>query len=213
MLSKVWAAVGAIVCGVILATLPAGSMPSIARLVLLAALLGGIGGNRRGAGDAGDRQKRRRTPANPGEPSESDLALSATDNLALVSGVIDASAIDWLRRETFDLTTGATTVVAPIRRLAVLKNGSGRYDHFLERLTKAASSFLHVYDGNTIADPMIRDSKWRMLGERRPRKASPRTRRNRGLPNIQIDLRYAAAELCESYDALVNSVTETSAAR
>ena len=117
-------------------------MPLIAWLVLLAALLGGLAATVAvRAIEATGRNDDGGLP--PWEPSESELELNAIDNVALVSGVIDASAIDWLRQESF-AGPWRDDRVAPIRRLAVLETSSGRYDHSLDRLTTAASSFLRV---------------------------------------------------------------------
>ena len=59
---------------------------------------------------------------------------------------------------------------------------------------------------------MIRDSKWRMLGHAASVEGASEPAVS-SFANVQIDLRHAAAELCDSYDALVKGVSQAGTAR
>lgn len=211
MLWKVWAAVGAIVCGIGVATLLGDGVPPQAKLILGAALLVGVvltvversfKGRRR-------QPKAERRPRWERDPvPDDDVALVDEGNRELIDqmeGLVRQSDVDWLRTETFD-SSWRDVQVEPFRELARFEPGrSGIADPALkasvDRLTRAARAFVDLYEGNTTADPIMPDATWRVVGQ-------PGATEEADVL-VEIDpigerdqLRAAAAEICASYVAL-----------
>ncbi len=217
MLWKVWAAVGAIVCGVGVATFLGEGTPPEAKLILVAALVVGVvttavrrttRGRHRPKGDSGPRRKREKI-----QDDHQDVALVEEGNreiIGRVHGLVRESEIDWLRTETFD-ASWRDDQVEPFRELALFDaDRSGIADPALkaavDRLTLAASAFIHVYEGSTTADPIMPNATWRVVGD--PGAVDE--------PDVLVEtdrvgprnqLRDAAAEICASYVALVGVST------
>ena len=204
MLWKVWAAIGAVMCGILVASFPGGSVPPWAQLTLLVALLAGVATTvatmLSGGRSTWHEQRTARLEEDPG-PSQNDREI--VDRLR---GALGERHLEWLRIESF-AGPWRDDHAAQLRGLALVgTTHSGIFDPELRdavgKLTDAASAFFWIYDGGTMADPMMRDATWRMIGRAGPdgeTNVSTETDRI----GTQARLRDAAAEICESYDAFL----------
>lgn len=209
MLWKVWAAVGAIVSGIVVATVPGGSESPLAYPIMLAALLVGVGATvvvallsygRDRHVERGSRLQEEFAPHQSARQFQRDREI-----VQRLLSLIREREIDWLRVESFGGPWRDGHVV-PLREVAMFDaSHSGIFDPELAdavgRLTNAARTFFGIYDHGTIVDPMMRDATWRMIGRHGPAgEAVGSAERDR--IGSQTRLREAATEICESYDAL-----------
>ncbi len=212
MLWKVWAAVGAIVCGVGVATFLGDGVPSQAKLILVAALTVGVVMTIVGRSTTGVRrpkpERRSRWEGDPAPRDGDDMVLVDEGNRELIDrmhGLVRESDVDWLRTETFD-SSWRDDQVEPFRKLALFDAGrSGSVDPALkaaaDRLTRAARAFVGLYEGNTTADPIMPDATWRVVGQPGVTdEADVLVETDR--IGERSGLRAAAAEICASYLAL-----------
>jgi hypothetical protein len=209
LLWKLWAAVGAIVCGILLATFPGGSVSPWAKLVMLGALLLGAAttvvvvilssgtGWRTGLGA---RLRVDPVPLQREREMQSDREI--VDRLG---ELIRERQIDWLRSESF-IGPWRDDHIASLRRLMDFDTShSGIFDPELadavSRFTEATRAFLGIYDASSVPDPIMRDASWRMAGPRVPAWESGVSTESERMRSRTV-LREAAAEVCESHDAL-----------
>jgi hypothetical protein len=198
-----WAAIGAVVIGVLVPTLSGGSLPRPVMLIVLGVVLAGIavtayatlrrnGSTRRGTKSVASRLDRR-------------SASKDREVVVQLRRLIREREFDWLCTTTFE-GSWRDEHSARLRDVQLSESGDHRFsDSALQRavarLINAAGTFLRVQDTLTIADPLIRDSDWRTIGRIGPGgeidALSESERRA-----AQSQLRDAAAEVCQSYDAL-----------
>ncbi len=216
MLWKIWAAVGAIVCGIGVAATQGNGIPAQARVILGVALVAAIGATV--ALRSGHRQRRSARSSNAdrtlsGAPSRDVGGIDDPDDLIeTLSGLISEADIRWLRTETFG-APWRDTRVAPLREVA---GTSARVyavpDHSLKeafaRLIAAASSFVDVYDALTVADPIMLDGTWRMIGLPTVN-GEPDMSAEAAANAAQTRLRQAANEICASYEAIRGRALES----
>lgn len=178
-------------------------MTAWAKLVMLAALLAGVAttvavllSNGRSSWHAG---RSARIKKDPGRfQNDREIAYR-------LFGLIRERDMTWLQIESFG-GPWHDDHVALLREIVLFDaSHSGIFDPELAdamgRLTNAARTFLHIYDGSTIADPMMRDGSWRMIARSGGAgEADVSTGRDR--IGSQTRLREAAARICESHDAL-----------
>ena len=172
LLWRIWGAVIAVVCGVAISTLAGGQASAWASAVLLAALVVGVGVTAFVLLQTHLRARTlERSPRTPIPESEPLTKRQAFSDRAILEELVNRTGerdVDWLRFEEFsglwrdDRTEG-------FRALAESDaSRSGIFDpHLAEaagRLTNAARAFFDVYDGETVADPIMPDGSWRMIG-------------------------------------------------
>jgi hypothetical protein len=199
VLLKLWAGIGAVVCGVGMASLSGGSTPHALGLILVAALLVGVGAT--AVVVANNRIDRR---AGHAAWAEENVRTVQNDRAGAkrLSDLIGRREIDWLRRESFE-HPWRDDRVAPFRALAVFDiNENGVVDPQLEiavaRLVSSTESFLREYDAQTIPDPIVPGGTWRMVGSRGEEAAASDPTDNGRLAS-QNRLREAAARICERH--------------
>jgi hypothetical protein len=200
----VWAAVGAIVCGILVATVPEGSVSLGTKLMVLTALLLGVAttvivtllsfGNWR-LGQSASLKKNPVTFQNDRE------IVHRLDSL------VQEREINWLLTADF-AEPWRDDRVASLRSLELLleaRQSGGLYtpevEHAVGSLTDAARAFFSIYDSSTIVDPMMRDASWRMIGQSGPGGDEVALAEHDRLGS-QTRLREAATEICERYEAV-----------
>lgn len=203
MLWRVWAAIGGVVCGVAVAALLGGGIPTRVKLTLLAVVLAGV-----------VTTVVLRLASRPKAGSDSPWAVVANDHRSLpdsdydtvarVYGLIPERELDWLRSETF-AASWLDDEVGLLRELARFDpDGSGTFDPALTaaiaRLVAAADAFMGVYDVTTIADPIMRDTRWRVVGSPAPDGAADDPADDDRIAS-RTRLRESAVEIVESYSA------------
>jgi hypothetical protein len=171
VLWRIWATVGAIVCGVAVATLPGGTASPWAYVVLLGALVSGAALT---AIELLVRYARNRQlelgeilPIEPVfEPTDRQVQHDE-DVVERLVGILREQDLDWLRGEPF---TGPwrDDHVTSLREIAGFDAGQrGIFDPELvaavATLTDAVRTFVSVYDEGTSSDPIVCDSIWRMV--------------------------------------------------
>ena len=199
MLTRVWAAVGAAVCGVAIVALSGRgtqSQPTIALLGILGFGVAATAVLALGRRQHWRRRERRRTAHDDLESWPYDREL-----VCRLEELIEPPALQWLRSESF-AAPWPDFRLAPFRELLTTRTSYGRtFDPEIEgvvrSLTDALTTFFEFYDTHTIADPIIPDAAWRMVGNDN----SP------GKPTVdptveQRQLRALGVELCECYENL-----------
>jgi hypothetical protein len=200
VLWKLWAAVGAIVLGLLIPTMLGGGMPRGAALLAAAALLVGIvvtafvGTTRR------DRDGRpRRVAEAPKAPSR------ATDRVVIdeIARLTATRQVDWLRNEDFDGSWRGDRCLF-VRDLAFLEVGYSSITNpelrrSVNHLTDVAGTFVHIHDTDSIVDPLVLDTSWLTIGRIGPDgEPEPLTEQDRLA--IRGKLRAAADEVCRGID-------------
>ena len=209
MLWRIWAAVGAVGCGIAVATVSGEQGSPWASVVLLAALGIGVAATAFVALRTYSRnrslERSPQTQPQLSEPISERQALRDRETVEELLGLMSERDIDWLHFEHFsDLWRDDRT--ATFRALAGSDAGrSGIFDaalaHAADRLTGAAQAFFDVYDGETIADPIMRDRSWRMIG-RIGADGAEVVLTEPDRIGSQNRLRTAAAEILDSRNAL-----------
>ncbi len=202
MLTKLWAAVGAVVCGLIVTTLSGDATSAWSGIALPATLLAGAL-----VTTAVALSRRRRMHVRLATIARVDAEGQNNDHGVLVT-LVDASrgrSIEWLRRETFaipwrhalfEALCDVKAFEAGWRRIA-----DPLVAEAVERVGRSMEAFFEVYEADTIFDPVVRGAKWRMIG--RDDQAEERG----GLSErewlaAQTRLTDCAADLCGDYDHL-----------
>lgn len=216
MLWKVWAAVGAVVCGILVAAAAGGSTSPWAFAILVAAVVAGAAVTAALAAleyvrnrhvEPASALEREFAPHQPKREIRRDAEI-----VQQLLGLIGERERGWLHDEGF-AGPWREAHVAPIRELAQFDAGrSGIFDLRLGdaagRLTDAARAFIAEYDLSTVTDPMVRDATWRMIGRYGP-DGEVIVPVEDDPAGSRIRLRTAAAEICEGYDALSALSRET----
>lgn len=203
MIWKIWAAVAALVAGIVLASFPGGSLSPWAKIVVAFALLVGvvwtIATTFSIAGTGWRESRALEIQHDPGP------LLSDRETIERLERLLPVGKLDWLRLETFG-APWRDEHVAPLRDLLQFSAGNiGIFDSELDRavrdLIDAATAFLRLYDADTVADPVTRDATWRMIGHIGPdgEVASGGKRDQR---DSQRRLMAAAKEICDSFDVV-----------
>ena len=172
MLWKIWATVGAIVCGVAVATLPGGTASPWAYVVLLGgACRSRIDSDRTSLGYARNRQLER-SEILPMEPVFKPTDRQAHHDEEVVeqpprnfpgagSRLAPRRAFHGaLARRPCDRASGALDL-----RCGSARDIDPELMAAVAMLTDAVRTFISVYDESTSPDPLVRDSIWRMVDE------------------------------------------------
>jgi hypothetical protein len=197
VLWKLWAAIGAVVCGVAVTTLPGGTVSPWAYRVLTTALLVGVGVTVVDLAVLYGRNRRlQRASRITQEPTPKPSARQFKHDRTIVKGLqelLSERGLGWLRDETFS-GTWRDDRVTPLREIARFDAGrTAIFDHRLadavDTLTEAARAFVDLYEEGTIADPVVAGSIWRII------ESGDRT-------GTEARLRAAAASVVEAHDTL-----------
>ena len=127
--------------------------------------------------------------------------------LAQLSRLVLEPEFNWLRSASF-AGSWRDDHSARLRDVHRFDGGDHRFSdpalqRAVTRFTKAAGAFLRTQDNLTVADPIMRDPAWRTIGRIGPNGEMDVLSRPEEL-TAQARLRNAAAEVCESHDALVS---------
>jgi len=122
--------------------------------------------------------------------------------VARAYGLIGKREIGWLRSETF----AASWLDGEVVFLRELARFDSRHSYIVDpglaaavaRLIAAAEAFIHVYDHSTVADPIMRDSRWRVVGCAGPDATTDGLADDDRIAS-ESRLREAAAEVVASY--------------
>ena len=208
MLWKVWAAVGAIVCGVAVAALPGGSVSPWAFGIFVVAMLVGIGASAAVIIGSYSRQRQMERAlqlrVEQAPPPSVRQSVRDREIVEPLLGLLHERDVTWLRTETFS-GPWRDDRLAGLRELALVDAArSGIFDPELAdevvRLTEGAKAFLEVHERATVADPVMRDGAWRMVGRVDPTGEVVSTEQMRG--EVETSLREAATATCNAYEEL-----------
>ncbi len=198
-----WAAVGAVACGILIASLPEGRVSRWAQIALLVALLVGLA-----ATIVGLLSRRRSWPEQREEPIPADPVQMENDRAIAnrFGELVSEREMEWLRIETFD-GPWRDDRVARLRWLVLFAGtNQGVFDTELaavvNELTEAARAFLRIYDANTMPDPLTRGAIWRIIGWPGA-DGEPYVLAEEDLLDIRARLKEAATAVCARYDAFL----------
>jgi hypothetical protein len=202
---KIWAAVGAVFCGIVGASIAGGGLGSLALILLLATVTAAAAvtiatvARQRPSQEALERQWR----GTPGPPSPLTERLAVRRVEELTSGLA-LQDVEWLRVEGF-VGPWLDRHVAPFRAIAEISPDdcveTGSFEPVLRRFIQDTAAFVELHEASTMSDPMVLHSAWRVVGRNGPG-AEKGDLEDSERRRLERELREAATEVCDSYDAL-----------